>query len=134
MTYAWGPPRARNATLHSILKDPKPFVCKRFFGSIGRLHSYSLRVTDRLLHFFNKVYGEYTTENAPLKRRVSAFLGVLAEYLVYDAIFLGFVCGEEEIAVDIRLDLFQRLARALGEELVEAFAQAEDMLGGYGDI
>jgi hypothetical protein len=51
------------------------------------------------------------------------------QHFVDQAIVGGFVAGHEAVAVSILVDLFHRLAGALGEDLVQALAQVQDFLG-----
>ena len=53
--------------------------------------------------------------------------GALVDHLIDQAVVLGFLGGQEVVALGVVLDLFQRLARALGQDLVQALAGLEDL-------
>jgi len=55
--------------------------------------------------------------------------GPLFEHLVDQAEGLGLVGGEEFVALDILLDLLERLAGIMGHELVHPVADAQDLAG-----
>ncbi len=51
------------------------------------------------------------------------------QYLVDNAVLLGFLGGHEEVSIDVLLDLTQWLAGILREHLVEVLASLQDMFG-----
>src|SRR6266545_7038186 len=56
------------------------------------------------------------------------------QVLVDQTVLQRLVGCEEIVTVGVALDLLDRLARVLGEQAIEPFAQAQDVLGVDGDV
>ena len=80
-------------------------------------------------------FGVLLQRNAPaLRRRSCAHRRLsarrqrrLRDHLVDQAVLLGLVGRQEEVALGVALDLLDRLAGALGQDLVQLLARLQDV-------
>ena len=79
-------------------------------------------------------YGPTVSQNPLPAKPAGGFAPRLLEDLVDDAVLLRLVCGHKEVAVDVLLDLIERLPGGLCQNLVQAVAGGEDMPGRDLDI
>src|SRR6266542_4164800 len=56
------------------------------------------------------------------------------DYVVDQAVFLGLLGGDEVVAVGVALDALEGLAGVLGEDLVQAAAEAQHLAGADLDV
>src|SRR6185437_6160529 len=64
----------------------------------------------------------------------SRVLLTVFDYLIYQSILLGLHGAHDSVAIDILLDLFDRLACVISKNFIDALAQAQDLFRRNFDI
>src|SRR5204863_6449868 len=88
---------------------------------------------DELLHLALRLAAE-AAEELFVRVGGSGHGSVLRDHAVDDSVIGRFVRGHEEIPLRVAGDLLQRLAGLVGDDLVEALSQVDDLARMYLDI